>query len=173
MTEIVKEHNGHTIKIADDGGMRFHVTGPLINGWYGAFAEAEVAIDETTRKHEAQNRKRIAIKVLDENGEDATVTGIHASNGSFLGLPSKGYHGAEFYPRVPWIAEALKRQKALKAAANVLNTKLRPFCVSRYSFDRIPGEDHGDKVDRLVRHIEALTAKAEQLQSDHPDTKVA
>lgn len=162
--EICEEYKDHTIKIGSETRMRFRVQGPLINSWFDAFDAATREIDEAIRKHEAQTRKRIAVRVLDEHGRHATVTGIHAGNGDILGLPNKGFSGVTFYPDVPWIAAALSRCETLMSETKEIEKQIKPYRMMRTSIEA-RNRPHNEIVDALVKLIDDTTKAAEQAAS--------
>jgi len=163
MTEISKEYNGHTITINDDSTMRFRVQGPIVETWCDRYLEAQTIIDAAVAEHEAQKRRRIAIKVLNETGDECTVTGVHASNGNVLGLAKNDRFGlyANYYPALPWIGETIERIRSLSTEAVRLKQSLDPFLMRGDGRDVRPGRTHAQKVDNLVALIEEKTAAAQ------------
>lgn len=156
--KITKEYNGHTITL-DAEQMRFRVSGPLINEWFSAFRDCRQKIDEAASKHEAQTRKRISLPVLLENGERVKLTGIHAGNGSILGLPgSSGFSSQSFYPDVPWIAETLQVIAKLQDKIKAEQERLAPYRVRSHQTG--PRGTHSEKVDRLIELVEQATQAA-------------
>lgn len=157
--KITWMYEGHTITI-DAEHKRFRIDGPLIKEWVGSFDSAKQQIDEALKKHEAQTRKRVSLPVLTETGERVKLTGIHAGNGSILGLPgSGGYSTPDFYPDVPWIAEVLQNIAELSKQIKAQENRLEPYRMRRHA---IKAGTHSEKVDYLVQSVEEATRKAKE-----------
>jgi hypothetical protein len=156
--KLTKEYMGHKITIGEEHAgtrpMLFRVTGPTLDdGWFDSYAQATAKIEATVHADDVQKRRRIALQVLNEEGDPVTVTGVHAGRGSVLGV--KG----DFYPDVPWLAALLQRCAKLNQELSTLKAQARPFRMDASGWG-LKEKLHGAKVDELIALIEATTEKA-------------
>jgi len=59
---------------------RFQIEG-LESRWFESMAECQAFIDETLKKEQLQERKKLALPVITRVGERTTITGIHGNTG--------------------------------------------------------------------------------------------
>lgn len=127
-----KTYKDHTLEMTEY--WRIRITGPTYGGephvheWADTIAEAKAIVDRRTAAARAAERVQAAIPVITEEGEPATVTGIHAGNGKVI-VKGHGIKLETLYPDNQEIARVLKEQAALYEQLRELRTKLEGLSV--------------------------------------------
>lgn len=150
----------HKIEVTPE--FQFRVTGPLYEGkaTFGSVDDARADINKRAVAL-AQQRKAeaaVALAVLDDAGERATVRGIHASQGILLGVAS-GF----VYPDVQWLRDLLIRRAELGTEMKAIESKLHPYRINaRRQYGRVRTEDYELEISKLTAELNGKTTKAKE-----------
>jgi hypothetical protein len=158
MSPHTREYNGHVITLADDW-RSFSVTGPEFPTARG-FDSMHAAIEVIDRKVKLSNRAsavKISIPALSTKGEPITIHGVHRSHGLALGLPQDEY---EFYPRVAWIATALRLAQDLDRQSRTLRHLCRATAIPARCATLEDAASYDTAVSRLQAAVERNTLEA-------------
>lgn len=157
------EYNEHTITV-DERYFNFHVTGPLFdsktNNIHSSLSLAKEAIDKRIAQQASQERERVHMPVVTDQGKLAVVTGVHARNDVLLGIDDSAY---TVYPRERFITDAIAEVKELDKRRRELNGLLQRFSIRRTRGGY--GRDHADKVASLKTAYEKVTKEAREYQA--------
>lgn len=154
------EHNKHTVSVTQD--FRFVVTGSCFedgrhDSTFESAQEARAKIDARMKAHEAQERVRLSIPVMDEQSRALIITGVHARNLNALGLGD----AKEVYPLAAWISEMLRERAAARKKAAELETILRKYRIDPRPYGP---KTHEDAVQVISSDAERKTkAAAERI----------
>jgi hypothetical protein len=154
----------HDIEVTPD--FRFSVTGPLFDGAM-AFSSIDDARHGISQRAVAlaQQRKAeaaLALDALDDEGARVTIKGIHAAQGTLLGV--KG--GRAVYPVLPWIRDLLIHRVGLTKELAEVERKLHPYGISaRRQYGRVRPEDYEQEISKLVGELNAKTEAAKEIQN--------
>lgn len=144
--------------------------------WDGQHFESLKAAKAAIDKHyDAEGKVEakkitIALKVVDNNGEPMTITGLNRATGkpkveARPASNSPTYDGDYVYPDVPWIAAAVKRLLALQKEAATLSNQLHKYRVRvGASYDRqIAAERYVGRIKRLQEELATAESAALDL----------
>jgi hypothetical protein len=153
-----KEHNGHTITLTED--WRFAISGPLVDDSmhrrvYSVFSEAEAAIDDRVKQNERQQRVKLSIQVWLDNGQRATITGVHGGHLKALGVDN----ASTVYPAHPYLSELLLERKKLRERVRQIDAILGKYEVRTSSGHGI--RDYDEAVTSLQKRIAEASSKAD------------
>ena len=153
----------HTIKLTDD--FKFTVEGLLFHGdsligrTFDSFVAAKREIELRVSLARKTNLRKLSIRVLNEQGEVIEITGINRTKGTVTDQD-------EFYPKVDWISETLRKKTELQTQLAVINTRLRQVQLkSRRTYGRLEANKYDDYIDELETELAEKTKKAEEIKS--------
>lgn len=158
------EHEGHTITVTED--FRFKIEGPLFTkenlshrgSWTNSFGEAKERIDTAAKAHASQNRVKLSIPVLLQNGSKSTVTGIHGGHLKALGVGSEDY----VYAPTDKIAALLTEAVAIRNRLKQIEALLRPVKVSTAA--DYASRSHEEAVKSFQERMATAVLAAEKIQ---------
>jgi hypothetical protein len=145
-----------------DERWRFHV--PDLAKSYESYEQMKAAIEGQAKRIEATKKTKLALAVVNEDGEPTTVVGVHAGHGRGLVKPKIeiGHGGA--FPDVPWIRSAIARGKDLQSQADDIHRVLNRF--------RLGIDDYSNKYSSCPTELQRLydklmaAANASSLQQE-------
>src|SRR5688572_24043944 len=119
MTKLYDE-DGYTITLTED--KRFEAKGPeLEERKFDTYAQALDGINRVATAEAKRQKRGLALLAYTDKGEEAVITGLHASRGVILSTPKgresrrRGFRNEpDFYPRTPAVLALLQRRIALE-----------------------------------------------------------
>ena len=152
-------YKDHLIALTDD--YEFRVSGPLVEDGnrrsYDSMWSAKESVDKLIADKARQERVKLAIPMLDDDGNDVTITGLHGGHGKMLGIGNKTSY---VYPPVPWVREALREHKRLSEQASQLYRRTRSLAIQTQPY----GRTFEDKVVRMQADIAEAIEKAQRAR---------
>jgi len=136
--------------------------------WFESMTECKAFIDETVKKEQFQERKKLALPVITRAGERTTITGIHSNTGEvtlkpktketkFGGIP-------DLYVDAEWIGKLLREIYDLHRAWSEKLEKLQPFKIEkRREYGRLSFEKLQAKLETLEKEYNAKLAQAKEV----------
>lgn len=123
-----QEYEGHTVTVNSYG--RFEISGPLFendNVMLDTYEKARQRIDDRISRDKAAKKIKVSFPVLNERGEKALVTGLHATRNILTGsnLKDAGW----VYPPVDLVAELLRKVEQHKRDLLQLDGELKSYRV--------------------------------------------
>lgn len=141
---------------------RFHV--PSLENWFDSYPEMRAAIERKQTAVAKAGRKKIAAVVLDDNGEEVTITGINAGNGYLTTTPKRQtaeWRGFTCYPVSDVAREAIKERNRLADESarirKVLESLALPVSDRNYSV-----EQYGDRLEFIEKTVAKETKEAQK-----------
>ena len=163
-----------------DDRWRFYV--PSLDKFYDSYGLMTNGIDAASKAIVANKREKLSLPVIDKDGNELTLTGIHAGHGHFVvsPKPESSFHSVyAVIPREPWIVAAIEEKRCLEKLAGQIGEVVDKFAIkegSRYrNFD---SSMHASEVARVRKAFDEQTAaaKATNLQAElaklEPEKKI-
>lgn len=150
------EHEGHTIKIDEHG--RFTIDGPIVDYRFGeeSLSEAKSRIDREIANQTPTGS--IELAMLDHQGKQVVVEGLHKDNGEFLCISESPR--AFVYPDHPIIKKLIDRRKSAAAEMNITQSQL-----NQYVFEWGYGQPAPDANTKLVARYNSIIQQLNSLDS--------
>lgn len=160
-----KIYRDHTISLSGDWKW-FTVKGPLFDTerlgrgmTYSSLNYAQEAVDERILADAKQKKSEhtVSIALLDSEGVNVTARGVHAVQGTLLGVGDS----RDVYPVHPVVRAKLVERAQLQKQINELDKSLGPCRISgRRTFGRTKPQDYDSLITKLEEEVEQRTARA-------------
>jgi hypothetical protein len=157
---IYKEHT-----ITLDERWRFAIAGPTVDPTargetFPSMVDAEIAIDARIVARAKQKKaEEKPVHVLDEDGEAATVRGIHSGQGHLLGV-----EGSWVFPVHPTLRQKLTRRAALHKELAAIRDEVQPFGVrTRRAYGHVRPEAYEAEMAKFAAELADRAEKAKAL----------
>jgi len=153
---VTQDYHGHEISLINNN--LFMVGGPLLaDRTFMSYREATDAIDGAIKLSEKQVGTKLSIPMLNDAGEDVTITGIHAIRGRVLGCGDADY----LYPRAEWIKKALLEKRRIFQQLSVIDRRLSPMLIkTRRIYGTMGLDQYNEVVSELTEEISRKTTIA-------------
>lgn len=149
------EHRGHTVQLTER--FWFKISGPAVDD-PGACESADTArakINDAIKARETQERRKLSIPMLDEDGNPVTVTGVHGGHYGLLGV---GKANALYPPKCEaLLAERRRLNKRVKEIYRLID----PCAITTHGPHTV--RTHEAAVQHFETRIAAAIAAAEKL----------
>ncbi len=158
------EYLGYKIRVTADFQFRADLEDA---GWHNNLAGAKTDIDKELTRLNLLDKDKRSIEALSEFGDEVTVTGIHRGTSDLVAIMSDGSKMTKrayvFYPRVPWIRDAIKQHGDLLRQMKEIEAKLSPYAVKKdVGYGRLPA----DKYEQKMNEVEAEFTKKVMAAND-------
>lgn len=146
-------YNGCEIHVHDQDGFWYFLDEDRQRVSVESLQQARQKIDR--RLHTRKTGKKLKLKVLDERGEEHTVTGINLNTYRFSGVRESIQH--VFYPNTPEIAALIAQLQIAKEVVGSLQQKLRDCQFTpRFSKWNHRLEESTEKYNEAMTQLEAI-----------------
>jgi hypothetical protein len=129
---------------------------------FKSWEEATAEIDRIQALQTMRQRRQTRIEVLTDSGATATITGVHATRGTFNGLPDRY---TTIYPKTDTVAKLIRERNAIQQELQAAQRNLHRFELDRirrgHNNQSITPEYVDSALDDLSKDIEAKSALPE------------
>lgn len=175
MTETTEKHFNREVWFRDhriwlNDNYTFTVEWPegiTVQASYTSLNDAKGAIERVLEAHEKAERiakrEKFNYPVLNSWGEDAVITGVHATQGRLLVKP----HDQEsrgVYPAVPWLKALLQEERRLRARMHEINKATRHYYISDSGYHASRSTDLEGVFAKIAKDVTEKQVKAEAVK---------
>ncbi len=134
------------------------------------------AITKTLKVKAKATTAKLALSIMDEDGNTGNITGIHLGTGRVTGIDkiSGGRtHGTrDLYPVNDYIRELLKRQRAHRDAAEDIYEMLGSVSIKGGRAYKVSAQEYDAQIKRLVDEHTKAQVEAERLAAGAGDVEL-
>jgi hypothetical protein len=135
---------------------------------YQTAADAKDAITAINKRKAALNKKKLALKVIGDDGKERVITGVHARNGNLLIKPELETNSyltpaPSFYPATPELTPLVLQLAELKRQVRALTDRLYPSIVTWVDYKDGKVDDPATLLETRYQN---LSANGEKIAKD-------